>query len=247
MNRGFLLFVLFLGACQGGLGGNGPHGDGGLQDALSPTKNESDLDAGSRIFTVTCLGDSITYGVGDPLGNGYRLELNRLVSGDFTPRWIGAIVHGSPPSDHSEGGSGSRTSTWLGTIPLIFPAQIGPDIVVVLLGMNDTATDASAIVFQSNYTLMMTKLHTQLPRAGFVVSPITSTTDAEHQARISVANADLSATWAQLAANGLIMERAEGVVFVRSELADGVHPNPLGYLKLARALSAPLVRLAARL
>jgi lysophospholipase L1-like esterase len=201
----------------------------------------------------TFLGDSITDGIGDPALNGYRLETNarvKVARPDIAITWVGGITSGDAPTNNHEGAVGATTSTFIGTINVLFGAgnPYNPDFVTVLIGTNDCATALGGTNFPANYTTMMGLLHTQLPSAGFVVSHITPSPDPAQQARIDAANATLPGLWATMIASGYIIEIATPEMVQPIQFTNGVHPNPSGYSTgLVTAFVSALLRLLNRI
>lgn len=203
--------------------------------------------------SITCLGDSITDGVGDPNLNGYRLQLNARLAAALpgtTLSWIGGITSGDAPTNNHEGAVGATTSTFIGIIPTLFGAgnPYSPSGLIVMIGVNDASTQAGADAYAANYGTMLDSLFTQLPSAGIVVSYITPSNDIAQNARIAVMNTQLDAIWdARIGAGKIIEKTPLHRVYQPASFNAGVHPNSGGYAILADDFVAPTVRMLGRL
>ena len=211
----------------------------------------------------TGLGDSITYGIGDPFGNSYRRRHRSNVMAarpDIVISDIGPNMNGDSPTDRFCATVGITVEGLQAIIPATFgPGLYQPQTMVVLIGANNAATQALTDAFMVDYPAMMTTLHGLLPSTGYMVSKLTPSTVARgdvpsltRQTLIDQINDALPGIWTTLEGSGLILEPATPILkgpadFDPSEGATYIHPNPVGYAKLADTYTAPYLRLLARL
>jgi lysophospholipase L1-like esterase len=211
---------------------------------------------------ICCFGDSITYGTGDPNGNGYRRVLwsNIIASRpDLTPVFDGPEFSGDAPVQSNCGVFGADVTTLNGLISLNFgPGKIQPNVGIVLIGVNNAKTASGTASFPTDYPNMMDNILTLCPGIGFVVMPILPSggnrTDVPLpvQPNIDTLNNELPGLWATMVGSGYIIEQALGTLagpadFDPAEGAAWLHPCPPGYAKLAANWTAPTLRLLKRL
>ena len=177
---------------------------------------------------IICIGDSITQGGARPDDYTYRLPLQAMVKADF----IGTQHTGLDPSmkwpdgfdpDH-EGYYGATTAQVRERLKQSLPKLPAPDIALIYLGTNDrlgeTVGPLEEIVDELRVKNPMVKVYIGLlPREG----------------------------WRGFVFRLLVRRMAArlGVVAVppsygKADTYDGVHPNPSGQMKMARAWYAAL-------
>ena len=81
-------------------------------------------DMGQDVFVIVCLGDSVTYGVGDPAGQGYPKNLEAILSARMNKKVI-VINKGIP---------GASTTTVLNELNDAIKKIPHIDLVVILTG-----------------------------------------------------------------------------------------------------------------
>ena len=135
----FLLFLACFGltGCGGG-GGGGPTGSSPAPAPPAPMLSLAALDRPGPV-TIMPLGDSITYGLTDPSGDGYRKELwADLTAADYTMAYRGSLNNGSAdlPDTRNEGHVGFRIDDiaagvdgWL--------KNTQPAVILLMIGTND--------------------------------------------------------------------------------------------------------------
>lgn len=201
-----------------------------------------------------CIGDSITAGLGDPNGNGFRRELLSLVKSarpSFTMNFVGPLSSGDSPTNLNFGVVGDSAGELNAAAPTFLgPGKIQATTATVLIGTNNARSSADAALFPTDYPALMATLHSLMPACGFLVYFIPPAN--ARQTLIDVLNAELPAMWDTLDASGYIIERVTPRLFGPAdynpaETPSYVHPSPVGYPKIAQASLAAYLRLIARL
>ncbi|WP_329237788.1 SGNH/GDSL hydrolase family protein [Streptomyces sp. NBC_00111] len=197
--------------------------------------------------TVLFQGDSIT-DVGrlvepdSPLGNGYaRLAADRLRSGrpDSGITFVNRGISGDGISD--------LRARWREDA-----IDLEPDVVSILIGVNDTwrrydsGVVTSARAYEDGYRAILTQVRDELDAQLILIEPFLVPVRAEQWAwredldpRIqTVRRLSEEFDTALLAADGLLNQAARAAGGAEHIAGDGVHPTPLGHALLAEAWTA---------
>jgi lysophospholipase L1-like esterase len=190
------------------------------------------------------LGDSITDGYEIP--GGYRIELWRLLEArDFSVDFVGAERNGPdslPDKDH-EGHNGWRIDEIHRWVRLWVP-KYRPDVVLLLIGTNDMWQQYHVANAPARLGALVDEIHALRPAANILVSTLPPS--ALFNRRIAKYNAAIRQVIRRRAAAGRFIWLVDaGGRLTPADLADGVHPNAVGYRKLAQAWGAALVRFGA--
>lgn len=190
---------------------------------------------------VMPLGDSITYGY--PYGGGYRIELeDKGIPIDF----VGSERNGPAEladKDH-EGWLGWEISGIAGSV-VGWLNTYQPEYVLLLIGTNDVNHNADLSQAPTRLSNLIDTILNTLPNAKVLVGSIPPINDPTNNARAVAYNSAIPGIVSQKQSQG------KKVYFVDiynaltlSDLNDGVHPNLVGYGKMASAwysVLAPLV------
>ena len=187
----------------------------------------------------TCFGDSITWGLGDAAGNGYRRWLQRLVRAarpSFTMNFVGPFTNGDSPTNRMLGVVGAKCADLTALVAGNFPSPYNPKTLTVLAGTNNATDQSSATAFVTDYPAMMSALHSALPSAGFVVSLLPPA--GQRQTLIDQLNGLLPGMWTTMESAGYILERTVPRLFGPTDYdpAEGasfLHPSPVGYPQMS--------------
>jgi len=173
---------------------------------------------------VLLLGDSITVGIAlsQP---GELTEAAELVGGEVTGKGV-----------HHEG-HGGKTTDWILERVAGYVDKFAPNVVMLMIGTNDVAGSAPIDKGLANVAKIV---ETIAPKATVVLATIPPF--PRQALRQAAWNAGLYA-YAKKTGTFLIdttsgWPASEGVS--ASELADGVHPGPAGYRKIAHAYATGL-------
>ncbi len=192
---------------------------------------------------VVCIGDSITHGNRDLGGDPYPDRLQALLGPAYRVVNVGMNGGGIVPTDRQVYRGGEE---WLRA------TTAGGDILVVMLGTNDTAAwnrDGNPL-FATAYADFIRELRT-LPERPLVVlctpPPIDTTfkgIDAPHAVIMTSLIVPVITALASSQSLPLI-DVFRAMSPESGWLADGVHPNDLGNHLLAKTMHTGLVRIMA--
>ena len=200
-----------------------------------------------RSATVLFQGDSIT-DVGrlaepdSPLGNGYvRIVAERVRSArpDSGITFVNRGVGGDGVSD--------LRARWRADT-----LDLEPDVVSVLIGVNDTwrryeaGAVTSALAYESDYRAILTQVKNELDAQLILVEPFLVPVREEQWAWREDLDPRIQAVRrlaeefdaALLAADGLLNQAARAAGDAAWVAGDGVHPTPYGHTVLAEAWTA---------
>ena len=190
---------------------------------------------------IMALGDSITEGIAD--GSGYRRDLYPLLTTDgFVVDFVGTVnypdagTEGWVDGDY-EGHSGFKMEEIRSGLPLWLKKTDDPDVILLHVGTNDyfAVPPSSLSVNQNRLRNLISDLRSMRPHAKIIVSSLILRTD-------SPPDRELNQDAFNQTIPGIVAEFGSNVSFVDmhaeligSDLADGVHPNATGYVKMADA------------
>ncbi len=186
------------------------------------------------------LGDSITVGLSDPSGGGYRLELFKKALADgkkitFLGSQMGgpAMVDGATFPRNHEGYSGWTISQINGLVPNPAFREI-PHIVLLMAGTNDVVWAGPEGAPMRLGTLIDAVIKAA-PDALLVVAQLTPLGDPASDGRAKTYNETIPATVEMRASAGkhVIMVDMHSGVPASGISTDTVHPNPQGYKAMA--------------
>jgi lysophospholipase L1-like esterase len=210
-------------------------------DSSLPTAQQAD--SGTNVITIIPpplrimpLGDSITLGLSVP--GGYRAPLYQLLTNagrqvDFIGTQTGNGAASLPDPDH-EGYSGYTIRDIDFTLPSIFSASVGPDIILMLLGVNDYRISDDIGNATNRLEALIVRLATNWPGAKIVVANLLPTSEP--------LNTQIQTTFNPLLPGLCERQRALGrqvyfndlrSVIQLADLPDQLHPNQFGYNKMA--------------
>jgi lysophospholipase L1-like esterase len=186
-----------------------------------------------RIMPV---GDSITYGI--PVAGGYRAPLYRLLTnGGYNVDFVGTQTGNGTPSlpdpDH-EGYSGWRIRDIDSIILNVLNAVPAPDIILLLIGTNDYGGNDDPGHATNRLEALIVKMANTRPNARIIVANLL--------ARGEPYDTQIRTTFNPLLPGICERQRALGrQVFFNdlrsavplSDMPDNLHPNQLGYNKMA--------------
>ncbi len=194
-------------------------------------------------INIMPLGDSITFGTGDPGYGGYRHLLRTLlINNGYAVRFVGSQKGGKfTASDSDNEGhpgwtiaqiqNGIDTDDWLETYQ--------PDLILLHIGTNDIRRgDADSA--PGRLSALLDDILRRLPQTHIIVAqiiPFRRGPGQGHQAY----NTAIPGIAASKGPRVSIVDMQN--VLSRNDYADGIHPNAEGYDKMARAWE-PAIRVA---
>jgi lysophospholipase L1-like esterase len=212
----------------GASGASGAAGSGGMP-AYQPCPQTGPC-------IVLPFGDSITDGFGTP--GGYRMEVFSRARDDMHDiTYVGSLQNGPTTVDNvtfprrHEGHSGWRINQLLDLTPNPAFATI-PHIVLLMIGTNDAIYDDNLPQAPARLGNLLDQIILAAPNALVVVAKITPL--QSNNSRVTTYNDALPAVVNQRISAGkhlLLVDQYTG--FPMNELADGIHPSPAGYTRMA--------------
>src|SRR6266436_2466980 len=183
------------------------------------------------------LGDSITYGYAVP--GGYRLPLYQLLTNagynvDFTGTQTGNGAADLPDPDH-EGHPGWTIRGINAIAPDVLASTDDPDVILLLIGVNDYNQNDDLANAHTRLEGLVENLATNRPYAKIILANLLATTSQPQDAEIQTTFNPFVPT---IASNEQAMGRQVYFDDLRSalstnDLVDGLHPNQIGYNKMA--------------
>jgi len=187
-------------------------------------------------ISIMPLGDSITYGTG--VEGGYRLGLwNSLLQDDFQVDFVGSESDGPVNIDPDHEGHPGKTIQFIRENIRNWLNAHRPDIVLLLIGTNDILNPQVHDFPNASYRLsaLIDQITLIAPDTDLLVASVTPLDDSLANQRVMAFNAEIP---------GLVdayARRGRRVYFVDmnwalslADLGDGIHPNAVGYDKMAR-------------
>jgi lysophospholipase L1-like esterase len=183
------------------------------------------------------LGDSITVGVGSPGLGGYRYHLWEVfVRNEWNAVFVGSQSSGPPAlgSPEHEGHGGWRIDQidaeidgWLDAHP--------PDVILLMIGTNDCLANYQFATVRQRMEHLIDKILRRRPDAYLVVSTLFPIAEAAANARVRQFNhflPDVVEIRAVKGHNILLVDMAD-LLNPGRDFVDGIHPNSVGYAKMA--------------
>jgi len=214
---------------------NGASAPGALAPPLPERIIISEASSQKILLKIMPLGDSITFGSPDPSYGGYRHLLGTLLSNDgYSIAFVGSRQSGNDviPGPGNEGHpgwtiaqikSGMDSEGWLATYQ--------PDIILLHIGRNDLR-EGNAVSAPDHLSALLDDILERLQRTHVIVAqiiPFRRGLDEGHQSY----NAAIARI---VASKGPRVSMADMQnILSPNDYADGLHPNAVGYDKMARA------------
>jgi lysophospholipase L1-like esterase len=203
----------------------------GLAGCTSPTSQAASPPA----LRVLPLGDSITWGAGAPDTSGYRAELYRQVTdGGHALDFVGSQRSGSLSDDDHEGYPGWRIDEIHGIAGCIV-AGYRPNIVTLHIGTNDMVQDHELLTAAARLGSLVDQILTSAPETTVLVSNLVLSTDPVLDARVQAYNAQVPAIVSIRKNAGKHVQLVDMSAVTGSDMADALHPDANGYVKMATA------------
>lgn len=208
-------------------------------DSSSPTQQTTTTTNRITVLPrlrVLPLGDSITLGLG--AAGGYRAPLYHLLFGaGYAPDYLGTQMGNSaanlPDPDH-EGRGGYRIANIDGILPMLFSAVPEPEVILLLLGVNDFLNNDNTATATNRLEALVVRLATNWPSSKIIVGSLTAVSEPLNSQIQTMYNALLPG----------MCERQRGLgrqvyftdmysALPLADMPDQLHPNQLGYSKMA--------------
>ena len=194
-----------------------------------------------RSLRIMPLGDSITHGAGSSHGGGYRPMLNDLLKqegADVT--FVGSQRSGPAPNAHE--GHPAWTISQLAGITDAALAQYRPDVVLLHIGTNDMSNNDNPGGAPARLGALIDQIFRAAPKVTLLVSTIVPSTLGTTQERIRRFNEAIRREVGTRRTSGKHVYLVSMTSVTLTDLADLLHPNDSGYLKMAGAFFHGLVQ-----
>lgn len=205
------------------------------------------------------LGASITYGLLSTDGNGYREDLLGLLArgGNTNATYVGSRRNGTMRDNAVEGWPGFRIDQVWAKAAVSVPAD-QPNVILINAGTNDCVqswnldstnttlhdgaadpkfTDAPDTTVGGRMRILINDLFVWAPNTTVVLSTLVDNKGAETQTRVNDANAQFREVAKALQAEGKSVVLADMTAAAggpnSTTMADGTHPNDVGYAMMA--------------
>ncbi|KAL2022828.1 hypothetical protein VTK56DRAFT_4359 [Thermocarpiscus australiensis] len=192
------------------------------------------------------LGASITWGQASSDGNGYRAELRAQLTAAGNPvNMVGSRQAGTMRDNDVEGWPGYRIeqvharATANGSVP-----RWRPNVVLVNAGTNDALQNYDVGSAGVRMEALIRDLYAMSPRAVVILSTLVPNGDSAAEKNVLAINSQFGDLARKLRGQGrrLVLVDMHGDAGPSlSDLADGTHPNDVGYRKMANVWMTGLV------
>jgi lysophospholipase L1-like esterase len=193
--------------------------------ALAPTSPAlaASADAGLRVMP---LGDSITFGKGDPAENGYRATLSSwLTEEGAAVEFVGSQRNGATAHEGHPGWRiaqlTERIDGWM--------AQSRPDVVLLDIGTNDLLHHDNLAEAPDRLVTLLDHIIAANPEVRVLLAGLL-VVDRGHEADFEQFNSAVALVAGLYADNVTLVDMARVPV---ANTVDHVHPNALGYQQMA--------------
>jgi lysophospholipase L1-like esterase len=189
--------------------------------------------APARNLRILPLGNSITYGYLSSDGNGYRkVLLDTITANGSTVQYVGSVQAGNMTDNHNEGHPGATISQIATFANLSLPER--PNIILLMAGTNDMAQSLNLSDAPRRLGDLIDQCHAACPDAVILVAQLTPATDNVTSSNIAAYNPTIPGLVSARVMNGVKALTVNMSSFLTtSDLIDGLHPNDIGYGKMA--------------
>lgn len=183
------------------------------------------------------LGDSITYGQQSTTGNGYRGPLwNELTREGRLVDFVGSVRAGSMADPDNEGHPGWRIDQIADIVDTSL-ATYKPNVVMLMVGANDLIKNFQVSTAPARLSALVDQIVADDPAATLLVANLLASTNAKIALAEPAYNAVIPPMVASKQSAGKHVMFVDMGAVTTADLADGEHPNDVGYQKMADAWS----------
>lgn len=196
----------------------------------------SQINKAKPSLRIMPLGGSVTYGSESSDGNGYRGVLQQILMSDgYTVDMVGSRKSSSMESNDNEGWRGFRIEQVANKAKRSVPRLL-PNLFTVNVGSNDCVQDFEIETAGRRISDMLEYLWTASSGSTVVLSTLLPNLDRKIESRILRINEEFWEIAKAKAVEGrkiiiVDMHGPDGPQI--GDLADGTHPNDVGYAKMA--------------
>ena len=182
------------------------------------------------------LGDSITRGYLSSDNNGYRQDLvNDLNGAGYTVDMVGSQQAGTMPDPDMDGFNGYTINDIAGAAATDVPIY-NPNLIVLNAGTNDCLQSLDIDNAGSRLNSLIDQLFQMVPDVTIILSTLTLNADGPTDQRVQDVNIQFRNLSSSLIGLGerVVLAELHGPDGPQvGDLADGTHPNDVGYNKMA--------------
>ncbi|KAI1748175.1 SGNH hydrolase-type esterase domain-containing protein [Xylaria castorea] len=182
------------------------------------------------------LGDSITRGYLSSDDNGYREDLfNDLQGVGYTVDMVGSQQAGNMKDPDNDGFNGYKIDDIAGEARTDVPVY-NPNLIVLNAGTNDCLQSFDIDTAGSRLYNLITQLFQMVPDVTIILSTLTMNADGPTDQRVQDVNIQVRNLASTLIGQGerVVLAETHGPDGPQvGDLADGTHPNDVGYNKMA--------------
>lgn len=182
------------------------------------------------------LGGSVTFGSGSSHANGYREALRLLlIDSGYTVELVGSRRSGTLSNNHHEGWRGYRIDQIQNKARKSI-SLLRPNVVTINAGSNDCIQRFEIDCVGKRMESLLDMTWDASPKSTIILSTLLANSDKSVEAKVLETNAQYRDLVKRKADEGkritlVDMHTAAGPSL--DDLVDGVHPNDLGYQKMA--------------
>lgn len=204
----------------------------------------SGVNPSDRPLRILPTGDSITWGEGDPSGNGYRHSLiKQLLNSGFGVTMVGSERNGQFANNYNEGHRGWRIDQ-ISSIVGSTLAKWQPNVITLMIGTNDCLQQYDTVGAPGRLNSLVRQIFNNSPNTAVALATLIPAASA--QSCVQNLNANIPGIVSQLQSEGRSIVLADMGAVTLSDLPDGIHPNPAGYTKIANAFHTAVDQLFER-
>lgn len=205
----------------------------GLQLYHAPTPVKRSI-ADGQTLRILPMGDSITWGYYSSDGNGYRLDLLNLLAGNPVT-YIGSQHSGNMSNNANEGYRGATIQQISNYVAANGSYALQPNVVLLLAGTNDINLNQNVTTAPARLGHLIDSVLSSCTNPVVLVGEITPIWGSP-EARVVQYNAAIPGIVAERVALGEHVLTVNMSAYITADdLADGLHPQDEGYVKMAKA------------
>ncbi|WP_328460487.1 ricin-type beta-trefoil lectin domain protein [Streptomyces sp. NBC_00448] len=194
--------------------------------------------AAPATLRVMPLGDSITWGVGSSLGNGYRVPLRDALKAEGHPLdFVGSLQSGSMMDPDNEGHRGWRIDQIAGIADSVL-STYRPNVVTLMIGTNDLNQDYQVATAPDRLHALVDRITADVPGVTVLLASLIVSTNSVEEPYRTAFNQQVPAIAQAEQAAGKHVRFVDMSALTAADLSDALHPNDGGYQKMADAFDA---------
>jgi lysophospholipase L1-like esterase len=214
--------------------------------APSPDPAAPAAEAVGRPLKVMPFGDSLTLGIGSTNAAGYRLAfIERMREEGVEVDMVGSQQSGPKGTDRDHEGYGGQGIAQIDRVSFNEIRRLRPDVVMVMIGTNDTK-DFVAAAFRIRYSVLLDRALSE-SHVRMLVATIPPTRFDRHKRATNAVNAIVRSEVEKREAAGRPVRLVDihALIDPRADFVDALHLNDAAYEKVGRAFADALLAMPA--